>query len=127
MRILPLLLVVFAFLAMAAPPKTLVIQTNAKCGMCKTHIEGKLLELDGVQSAELDLETKAVTVKYKGGKVSADQLRQAISAAGYQADEVAPDAEALKGLSDCCKTEVKKSGACCAGSGSATCKKPGTK
>ena len=62
--------------------------------MCKSTIEQSLLALDGVKEATLDLETKAVTVKFKGKKVSADDLRTAISQSGYQADSVAPDAAA---------------------------------
>lgn len=128
MRILPILILVFAFVAMAAPPKTLVIQTNAQCGMCKASIEQQLTSLNGVKEAVLDLETKQVTVTYKGGKVDETQLRKAISDAGYQADEVAPNPEAQAKLMACCQPEKAKPGGCCAPKAGASCgKKAGTK
>jgi copper chaperone CopZ len=128
MRILPILLFVFAFVAMAAPPKTLVIQTNAQCGMCKASIEKQLNALDGVKEAVLDLETKQVTVTYKGKKVDEAKLRQAISAAGYQADDVAPNPDAQAKLMACCQPKEAKAGGCCAPKAGASCaKKEGTK
>ncbi|MEO0733553.1 MAG: heavy metal-associated domain-containing protein [Bacteroidota bacterium] len=128
MRILPLLLLAFSFLAMAAPPQTITIQTNAQCGMCKSTIEQSLLALDGVKEATLDLETKAVTVKFKGKKVSADDLRAAISQSGYQADSVVPDAAAQAKLSACCQPKKAKAGGCCAPKAGSSCgKKTGTK
>lgn len=128
MRILPILFLAFSFLAMAAPPKTLTIQTNAQCGMCKATIEQQLVALDGVKEAVLDLETKAVTVKFKGKKVTKAQLLKAISNAGYQADEVAPNAEAQAKLMACCQPKKAKAGGCCAPKAGASCdKKAGTK
>ena len=53
MRFLTLIVAVFALAAMAAPPKKVVIQTNAICAMCKTNIETALSALDGVAKAEL--------------------------------------------------------------------------
>ena len=128
MRILPILLFVFAFAAMAAPPKTLVIQTNAQCGMCKAAIEKQLTSLDGVKEAVLDLDTKQVTIKYMGKKVDEAQLRQAISDAGYQADDIAPNPEAQAKLMACCQPKKAKASGCCAPKAGASCdKKPGTK
>lgn len=128
MRFLPLLLLVFSFVAMAAPPKTIVIQTNAQCGMCKTAIEQQLAAIDGVKEAVLDLETKEVTVKFKGKMVDETVLRQAISDAGYQADDVAPNADAQAKLSACCQPKEEKAGGCCAPKAGASCgKKTGTK
>jgi copper chaperone CopZ len=114
MRFLPLLLLVFGFVAMAAPPKTLVIQTNAQCGMCKAAIEKQLTSLEGVKDAVLDLETKQVTVTYKGKKVDEAQIRKAISDVGYQADDVAPNADAQAKLNPCCQPKEEKAGGCCA-------------
>lgn len=114
MRILTLL-IAFAFVAMANPPKKAVIQTNAQCGMCKTTIEKALNELDGIKDATLDLTTKALTVKFSDRKVSLDDIRQTISRLGYQADDLAPDAKAQAALSECCKPKPEKAGGCCAG------------
>ena len=43
--------------------ETSVIQTSAQCNDCKERIEGKLNYTKGIKFAELDMETKKVTVK----------------------------------------------------------------
>ena len=83
--------------------KKVVIKTSAICGMCKTTIEDALTRLDGVVKAELDLVTKKVTVRYLAKNVDVATLRQAISAAGYDADDIPARAKAYESLSACCK------------------------
>lgn len=113
MRFLPILLA-FLFVAMAAPPKKATIMTNAQCGMCKTTIENAIAEMAGVKKVSLDLATKEITVKFSSSKVSLDDIRAVISRLGYQADDLAPDAEAQAALSECCKPKPEKTGGCCA-------------
>lgn len=88
--------------------KKVVIKTSAICGMCKTTIEGALTRLDGVVKAELDLVTQKVTVRYLAKNVDVATLRQAISASGYDADDVPARAKAYENLPACCK----KTGSC---------------
>ena len=108
MKITSLLLVAFfAFIAMAAPPKKVTIQTNAICQMCQARIEGTLLKLEGVQKAELDLVTKKVKIKYDDSILDEAMLRQAIASAGYAADEVPPRPKAREALAACCKDADK--------------------
>ena len=85
--------------------KKIVIKTSAICGMCKTTIEEALTALDGVVKAELDLVTKKVTVRYLDANVDVATLRQAISAAGYDADDVPARAKAYQALPACCKKD----------------------
>ena len=79
------------------------IQTSAICGDCKNRIEGALNYLKGVQFAELDNETKVVTVRYKTKKVNVDQIKAEIASVGYTADEVQAEAAAVAKLPACCK------------------------
>lgn len=79
------------------------IQTSAKCFDCKERIEGALNYLGGVKFAELDDETKIVTVRYKTKKVDLDKIRAEIAATGYDADEVKAEAAAVEKLPLCCK------------------------
>lgn len=92
--------------AFAYGDKTVKIQTNAVCGMCKDRIESTLGALDGVESVRLDLTTKKVKVKYDDAKQSEASLRLAITKIGYAAEELAPDAEAQAALPNCCKAEA---------------------
>ncbi len=105
MRILPFLIVLFAFVAIAAPPKKVTIQTNAICGMCKDNIESGLLALEGVLKAELDLVTKKVKIKYDADLIDVATLRQAIANTGYTADEVPARPKARESLAACCKAD----------------------
>lgn len=114
--------ILFSFVAMAAPPKKVVIQTNAQCGMCKTNIETSLASIDGVKTAELDLVTKKVKIKYDDDVVDVATLRQAIANTGYNADEVPARPKAQDALAACCKPK-EGTAACCADKTKA-CKMP---
>ena len=92
--------------AFAVGDKTVKIQTNAVCGMCKDRIESTIGALDGVQSVRLDLTTKKVKIKYDEAKQSAASLRLAITKIGYAAADVSADTEAQAALPACCKAEA---------------------
>jgi copper chaperone CopZ len=83
--------------------KEVRIQTSAKCEMCKDVIEKGLLDLEGVESAELAMNDKVATIRYNPKKVSVAQLRDRISAVGYHADDVPRDDAAYQKLPACCK------------------------
>ena len=85
---------------------TIIIQTSAVCGMCKTTIESALEKKKGVRSSNLNVESKALTVVYNPAVVTPDAIRQAVSMAGYDADSVPADASAYEKLHACCKKGV---------------------
>jgi copper chaperone CopZ len=88
--------------------QTVVIQTSAECGDCKDRIEEALNYTKGVVFAELDLETKKVTVKFATKKISLQQVKEAISAKGYDADEVKAEPKAQRSLPKCCQPNGMK-------------------
>ena len=61
---------------------------DATCGHCKSTIESTLSALGGVENAQLDLKTKRLVIDH-GEAVDADQLRAAITDAGYTPQAVA--------------------------------------
>lgn len=83
--------------------ETVVIQTSAECGECKERIEGKLNYTKGVKFAELDVDSRKLTVKFKNDVISLDEIKKEISLLGYQADEVKADQDAFDKLPACCK------------------------
>lgn len=83
--------------------KSIKIQTNAVCGMCKDRIETGLAALDGVLDVRLDMITKKVKVEYDDNKQSEASLRLAVTKLGYGADALAPDGDARESLPGCCK------------------------
>jgi copper chaperone len=53
------------------------------CGHCERAVSEELQQVEGVDSVQVDLETKLVTVR--GGRLDDTSLRAAIEAAGYEA------------------------------------------
>ena len=62
--------------------KTLKVP-DMSCGHCKAAVEGELNKLSGVESSKANVEKGTVEVSYDEGKVSTDQLKDAIEEAGY--------------------------------------------
>lgn len=83
--------------------QTVVIQTSAECGDCKTRIEDGLNYTKGISFAELDLETKKVTVKYNSSKITLDEIKKKINKIGYHADDFKAAKEDILKLPACCQ------------------------
>ncbi|MEY4659720.1 MAG: hypothetical protein RJB36_1486 [Bacteroidota bacterium] len=90
-------------LALAQKTVTSHIQTNAQCGDCKERIESKLNYTKGVKFAELDDQTKIVTVKFKSSKIDLLSIKKIIAKIGYNADEVIAEKEDIEKLPKCCQ------------------------
>ena len=56
---------------------------NMSCGHCERAVRGELLDVAGVDSVDVDLSTKLVTVR--GEALDDSALRAAIEEAGYGA------------------------------------------
>jgi copper chaperone CopZ len=87
----------------AAKTETVVIMTSAECDECKARIEGALNYTKGVKFAELDVNSRKLTVKFKNDVISLAEIKKQISALGYNADEVLADPAAYEKLPSCCK------------------------
>jgi copper chaperone CopZ len=83
--------------------QTVIIQTSAQCGDCEERIESALNYLKGVVFAELDNDTKKVTVKYKTSVLTVVQIKQKLAEIGYSADDVKATEEAVNKLPACCR------------------------
>ncbi|MHB1042530.1 MAG: heavy-metal-associated domain-containing protein [Eubacteriales bacterium] len=57
------------------------------CGHCKAAVEKALRSTAGVQDAEADLASKAVTVSYDPGEAGRGDLVKAIANSGYSVVE----------------------------------------
>lgn len=85
-----------------------MIQTSAKCGDCEVRIEDALNYMKGVKFAELNNDTKVVTVRYKTKTVSLDEIKEKIASVGYDADDVKAKEEGIAKLPACCKPTMEK-------------------
>lgn len=54
------------------------------CGNCERAVKQEVSNVDGVDTVEVDLETKLVVVR--GDDLSDDELRAAIDEAGYEVE-----------------------------------------
>jgi periplasmic mercuric ion binding protein len=83
--------------------QTVTIQTSAQCSDCEERIESLLNYTKGVKFAELDNETKIVTVKFMSKKITLKTICEKLNEIGYDANEFkAPKATVLK-LPKCCQ------------------------
>ena len=83
--------------------QTIIIQTSAQCGDCEERIESALNYTKGVKFADLDLESKKVTVQFLTKKTSLETIKAIIAKIGYDADDVKADISAVQKLPKCCQ------------------------
>jgi copper chaperone CopZ len=76
---------------------------TVQCNACQQTITEGLKELEGVQTAYVNLNEEKVLVKYDKTRITLDDLKQAIVKLGYQAGDVPADDEAYNNLPGCCK------------------------
>jgi len=104
----PFLMLVFSLFAIGlvtaqSEATEVKIKTSAVCGMCKKTIEKYLAYEKGVQSSNLDVKSKVVTVTYNPNKTNVAKIKNAINKSGYDADETTANTKAYDQLEDCCK------------------------
>ncbi|MGI8941992.1 MAG: heavy-metal-associated domain-containing protein [Actinomycetota bacterium] len=56
---------------------------DVSCGHCKSAIEGALRPLDGVQTAEVDVDSKTATVDFDDNVIDRNALVTVIEEEGY--------------------------------------------
>lgn len=76
---------------------------RGNCGMCKNTIEKAANGVEGVASANWDVDKKKIDVSFDDTKTDAMAIHKAIAASGYDTEKVAGDEEAYDGLPGCCK------------------------
>jgi mercuric ion binding protein len=73
------------------------------CEDCKNRIETYLKRYDGVTYVLVNWRQKNVTVKYLTDRINIEEIKTAISNAGYDADDVPAFEEAYNRLPKTCK------------------------
>lgn len=109
------MIIMFATISLQAQDKkkkneknleTIEIQTSAICGQCKDRLEHDIAFEKGVKFVELNNETKVLTIKYKKGKNTKENLKIAVTKIGYDADEMPAKLKAYNALPACCKKDT---------------------
>jgi periplasmic mercuric ion binding protein len=80
---------------------------TVSCDQCKATIENSVWkQVEGVQFIEVKVKQKYAKVTFLPDRISLDNLRLFIADLGYQADDEAPDPEAMKLLPKLCKEHL---------------------
>ena len=78
---------------------------RGNCGMCKKTIEKAVNKVEGVASANWDVDKKKIDVSFDDSKTDAMAIHNAIAASGYDTEKIAGSEEAYSNLPGCCKYE----------------------
>ena len=76
-----------------------------KCESCGTLLEEAVYAVKGVRRVDINDQSMTMQIAYNPKKTGPDQIRKAITAAGYDADNLKADPEAYRKLDDCCKKQ----------------------
>jgi len=76
---------------------------RGNCGMCENTIEKAANRVDGVISAEWDVDKKKIEVSYNTSITTEMAIHKAIAASGYDTDKVMGDLDAYDALPGCCQ------------------------
>jgi mercuric ion binding protein len=76
---------------------------TVQCDECKDRIEKYLTREDGITVVKVDYKKKTCKVTYYWDRTTVENIKTAIANTGYDAGDVAADAEAYKKLPTCCK------------------------
>ncbi len=61
--------------------KAILCVDGLLCSLCAANVNGRLEAVEGVQSANVDLEEGVAVIRYDGERVGADELMAAVEAA----------------------------------------------
>ena len=76
---------------------------RGNCGMCESTIEKAANSVEGVVSAEWDVDKKKIDVSYDDSMTNEMVIHNAIAASGYDTEKVMGDLKAYDALSECCQ------------------------
>lgn len=82
---------------------TIKIKTSTQCDMCKERLEKAFAYEKGVKKSELDVETAVFMVEYNPKKTTPENLKEAVTKVGYDADDLPANEKAYEKLPACCQ------------------------
>ncbi len=80
---------------------------RGNCVMCEKSIEKAANSVQGVSSANWDVNKKKIEVSFDKTKTDEMSIHKAIAASGYDTDKVSGNDEAYKKLPGCCQYDRK--------------------
>ena len=77
------------------------------CGMCENRIEGALKDVKGIQSADWNVDTKMLVVKFSKD-ISVEDIQQKIATAGHDTGKYRAKDSVYNELPGCCQYDRAK-------------------
>jgi copper chaperone CopZ len=74
-----------------------------QCETGKSRLEKELMLTSGVKAVTIDSKTMMATIKYNPKRTKPEKIRQVISEAGYDADDIKANPKGERKLDDCCQ------------------------
>jgi copper chaperone CopZ len=76
---------------------------SAQCETCKENITKALKKVNGIKSYDVDIDNKIVSVNFDKEVTDLSKIENAITSAGYDANNKKANPDAYAKLDDCCK------------------------
>lgn len=76
---------------------------RGNCGMCKNTIEKAAKSIEGVKTANWDMDKKMITVKFDNDETNTDDIQKSIAASGYDTSDFKGDDKAYASNAKCCQ------------------------
>ena len=110
LTLLSILISSIAF-SQAGKRESIRIKTNIYCDHCKKcescgpRIYNHLMDVPGIRRVKINEKEATVEVTYNSARIDPNAIRNALNAAGFDADDQPASAEAVAKLDECCKKE----------------------
>lgn len=101
-RTLSTLIILLFVSSIAFASKTEKFKVYGNCGMCENRIEKAVSEIDGVNSADWNKDTKMLEVTFDESKTSLKLINKAIAEVGHDTDMYRAKDEVYNNLPGCC-------------------------
>ncbi len=88
--------------------KEITINSSIQCKMCVNNLESMFADYWAVKQVDYDLEHQNITVTYNSKRTSPKEIREKISNAGYDADDVQANIDSYLKLDKCCQKGNRK-------------------
>lgn len=82
---------------------TMINLPTMQCSICKKNIEKAVNKVPGTIDVKVDKDKKVAHINYDKSKTDLSKIENAITMAGYDANDKKADKDAYNNLDDCCK------------------------
>ncbi len=84
---------------------TTISARSMVCDKCAAHIKQAVYDVEGVKEVDVDVKAKTVVVKFVPLQTNVETIEQAITEAGYDANNKKRNPDAYEKLEPCCKID----------------------